>query len=237
MSQKIPRPVARNEPNRAGSEYLGGSSDPKIATANINIKPNSACLSGVGQNDGAKKLADALLDTLVTALASFRLSKTSAALHEAGHCVIGALQGHTPSMASIWPVIEFGHPQWIGRTDGIPKWRVDDGTPPEKDLKQAQSQLAGVVSEALFDGNFRLGSFIEELLTAQAIVLSAAVKLQRDFEHLWLETLSDVAAKLKANAQIVREIADVLMCKGSIKARRLTHLLRSVKTDPLKSSD
>ena len=93
------------------------------------------------------------------------------------------------------------------------------------------------MSEALFDPNYRLGSSIDEVVTAQAIVLSAAIKLRRDFEHLWLETLSDVAAKLKANARVVRDIAEVLMRKESIKARRLTHLLRSVKTDALKSSD
>jgi hypothetical protein len=166
---------------------------------------------------------------------AFDCPKTSAAFHESGHCVISALQGHTPSKASIWSVIEFGRPQWIGRTDGIPKWTVNDSTPPENDLKQAQSQLAGVVSEALFDPNYRLGSSIDEVVIAQAIVLSAAIKLRRDIGHLLLETLGDVVTKLKANARVVRDIADVLMCKGSIKAHRLTHLLQSVGTDPLKS--
>jgi hypothetical protein len=160
---------------------------------------------------------------------AFDCPQTSAAYHESGHCVISNLQGHTPSQASIWSVIQFGRSRWVGRTDGIPKWKVDADTPPEEDLKWAQSQLAGLVSEGLFDANYRLGSSIDELVTAQAIVRSAAVKLQRDPWHLWLETFADVAAKLKANARIVREIADVLMCKGSIKTRRLTNLLRSVE--------
>ena len=171
MSQKAPRPAARNEPNRAGSEYLGGSSEPRIATTKINIKPNSASASSIrfrtryvhAQNSGAERLANAMYEKLVMALTidgarAFDCPKTSAAFHESGHCVISALQGHTPSKASIWSVIEFGRPQWIGRTDGIPKWTVNDSTPPENDLKQAQSQLAGVVSEALFDPNYRLGA-------------------------------------------------------------------------------
>jgi len=147
MSPKTPRPVARNEPNRAGSEYLGGSSDPRIAIAKININPNSACASSIrfrtryvqGRNSGAERLANAMYEKLAMALAidgvrAFDCPKTSAAFHESGHCVIGALQGHTPSKASIWSVIEFGRPQWIGRTDGIPKRTVNDSTPPENDL-------------------------------------------------------------------------------------------------------
>jgi hypothetical protein len=123
---------------------------------------------------------------------------------------------------------EFGRLQWIGRTIGTPKWHVDDGTPAEADLKQAQSQLAGVVAEALFDADYRLASSIDEIVISQSIVRTAAIKMRRDVEELWLNTLFEVASKLRAHQWIVREIANALMNRGSIKARHLRALLETV---------
>jgi hypothetical protein len=57
--------------------------------------------------------------------------------------------------------------QWIGRTYGIPPWRVDDKTSVKADLQHARSQLAGVVSEMLFDSDFCLGSSINEFAIAR----------------------------------------------------------------------
>src|SRR5262245_27238872 len=42
--------------------------------------------------------------------------KTSAAWHEAGHCVIGAVDGNLPTKVSIWCVQKSGQSHWIGRT-------------------------------------------------------------------------------------------------------------------------
>ena len=130
---------------------------------------------------------------------AFECPKTSAAFHEAGHCVVGAVLGERPSKAAIWPTIELGREQWIGRTYGIPRWRVDDTTLAEADLQHARSQLAGVVSEMLFDSDFRLGSSTNEIAIAQGIVLTAATKLRRDVQQLWLETLVSVATILRAD--------------------------------------
>lgn len=182
---------------------------------------------------GAQLLATAMHDKLATALTidgrrAFECPKTSAAFHEAGHCVVGAIQGDNPSKASIWPIVELGRSQWIGRTYGFPRWRVDNSTHVEADLKQARSQSAGVVSEMLFDSDYRLASSVDEIVTAQSIVQTAALKLRCDPEHLWLETLVWVATRLKANEPVVREVADQLMCRGSIKTQRLVCLLRSV---------
>jgi hypothetical protein len=155
--------------------------------------------------------------------------QTSAAFNEAGHCVIGASQGERPSKVSIWPIRELGRCHWIGRTGGTPRWRVGGETLPEADLKHAQSQLAGVVAEALFDADYRLASSIDEIVASQAIVRSAATKLQRDAEQLWLETFAWVATRLRANEPVVRDIADELMRKGSIKSRQLANLLQTVE--------
>ena len=179
----------------------------------------------------AGRFVDVMAEIQLIALAidgprAFDCPKSSAAFHEAGHCLVSFLQGTTPSRASIWPINELGHTRWIGRTYGPAEWRVDQATAPEQDLRHAHSQLAGVVSEALFDPNYRAGSSIEEIVTAQGIVLTAAIKLSRDEPQLWFETLLFVADQLKANEIAVRRIAEVLLCRGCIKQSLLQRILR-----------
>ena len=142
--------------------------------------------------------------------------------------MVGAVQGERPSKATIWPIIEHGREQWIGRTYGIPRWRVDDRTLAAADLQHAQSELAGVVSEMLFDPDFRLASSVDEIVRAQGIVLTAATKLRRDVQQLWLETLVLVATILRANERIVRDIAAELMARGNVTERRLAYFLQSI---------
>jgi hypothetical protein len=96
-------------------------------------------------------------------------------------------------------------------------------------IKEAQSQLAGVVAEVTFDPEFRMGSSVDEIVFAFAAVNNAAAKLRCDVEGLWLATLEEVLAKLKADEEIVRSIAAELMLKQVIKKRRIADLLRAVK--------
>jgi hypothetical protein len=159
---------------------------------------------------------------------AFECPKTSAAFHEAGHCVVGAVLGERPSKAAIWPIVELGREQWIGRTHGIPAWQVDDKTSAEADLQHARSQLAGVVSEMLFDSDFRIGSSTNEIAIAQGIVLTAATKLRRDTQQLWMETFVFVATVLKTNERVVRDIAAELMTRGNVTERRLAYFLQSI---------
>jgi hypothetical protein len=79
----------------------------------------------------------------------------------------------------------------------------------------------------LFDPDYRSGSSLNEVETAQGIVRTAATKLVRDPERLWLETLLVTGRQLEANELVVRQIANVLMRLGSIKARRLRQLLQA----------
>jgi hypothetical protein len=159
---------------------------------------------------------------------AFEYTMRSAAFREAGHAVIFALDGITPASARIWSVSEEGRPQWFGHVDAPSAGRVDSTTPPKDDIEYVRSLLAGVVSERLFDSDHRIGSSIEEVATAQAVIEVVAWKLQRNFRKLWSETKVEVARQLKANEQTVRKIADELMRKRTINSRRLACLLRAI---------
>jgi hypothetical protein len=238
-----PRPATLGiKVGRTDSECLGRSSDSK--NNNCEDRQQGAALSPLyarnvktpyveDRGNGADHLLTAMRAAAALALVidgpqAFECPQSTAAVHEAGHCVMDALNGDYPARASIWPIVELGRTQWIGRTEGVPPWRVDARTPAEDDLKQAQSQLAGVVAEALFD-SYRLGSSIDEIVISQSIVRTAAIKMLLDTEGLWLETLDEVVSKLKPHEGIVRNLANELMHKGSIKARRLRALLLPIR--------
>jgi hypothetical protein len=97
--------------------------------------------------------------------------------------------------------------------------------------------LAGVVSEILFDPDFRLASSVDEIVRAQGIVLTAATKLRRDVRQLWLETFASVAIILRANERVVRDIATELMNRRSVKASRLADLLRPIGGPAIRCRD
>jgi hypothetical protein len=88
-----------------------------------------------------------------------------------------------------------------------------------------------------FDPDFRVASSIDEIVRAQGIVLTAATKLRRDVQQLWLETFVSVAATLRANERVVRDIAIELMNRRSVKASRLAYLLRSISGPALGRGD
>jgi hypothetical protein len=234
MPHNAPRPSAALNVQGCpgGSETLAGTSDFQNSNHKSTLQQKSEAGPSIriGQvrvrGPGADRFVGAIADKLLLALSivgprAFQYPKTSAAFHEAGHCVVGALQGSIPSKATIWPIVELGHQQWIGRTYGLPNWRVDKNTSADADLEHARSQLAGVVSEMLFDPDYRSGSSLNEVVTAQGIVRTAAAKLVRDPEQLWLETLLVTGRQLEANELAVRQIANVLMRLGSIMARLL----------------
>ena len=232
MNPKTPRPAAPGRAHRAASsKELPCTFDCQNSEAVDGHQAGPAFNRPAASMRGAEWLALAISEKRELAFAidgrrAFECPKTSAAFHEAGHCVVGAVQGEHPSKATIWP-IKHGRVQWVGRTYGLPKWRVDGTTLAEDDLCHAESELAGVVSEWLFDPDFRLASSIDEIARAQGIVLTAATKLRRDVHQLWLETLVSVATILGANELVVRAIANELMHRELVNTRRLAHLLRS----------
>jgi hypothetical protein len=240
MCPKTPRPPTLGVERAGNSKGLAGTFDPQTSETpnrqqgSRNALPvNTAAVTRyVPSSQDADRLVATLRD--MAALAhnlvgpcAFDCPKSSAALHEAGHALMHTLDGKLPERASIWPIRELGRVQWVGRTDS-PRWRVDGWTPPEADLKRARSLIAGVVAEMLFDPEYRLGSSLDEIVIAQSIVRTAAIKMRRDPKVVWLRTLAEVASRLKAHECLVHEIADELMRKGRIKTRRLTRLLQTV---------
>jgi hypothetical protein len=160
---------------------------------------------------------------------AFDSPKTSAAWHEAGHAVIAATQGICPVEVWIRPVSVCGRTHWEGRTEGTPLWHVDANTDVEDDRAQAVFEIAGWTAEIIFDGaNFRAGSSLDEVITAQSITLTVAIKTQREPKQLWAEILVDTAESLRAQEPIVRAIADELRRKRRVGARRLRAHLRPV---------
>jgi hypothetical protein len=160
---------------------------------------------------------------------TFRDSKLSTALHEAGAAVILALFGIIPTSVGIRPITDEGRQQWLGYVDAPSTDGVDNETPARNDIKHAQTVLAGVVSERLFDPDFRLGVSADEIGGARAVIEIAARKLRRDCKELWSESIAEVEESLRANEKIVRWIAYELMRKRMIESRRLAHLLNAVR--------
>jgi hypothetical protein len=153
---------------------------------------------------------------------TFRDSKLSAALHEAGAAVILTLFGIIPTSMGIRPITDEGRLQWLGYVDAPSADGVDSETPARNDIQLAQTLLAGV-------HGYRLGVSTDEIGGARAVIEIAARNLQRDYKELWFETLAEVEESLKEYTQIVRGIAAELMRKRMIESRRLAHLLKAVR--------
>ena len=156
---------------------------------------------------------------------AFECPKSSAAIHEAGHAVFYAKSGVVPSKIAIWPIVISGEHRWIGRTYGVPPYRIDSATDAESNLNVAQELISGVAAECLFDRNYRIGSSLNEIVLAAAAVGAAALKMQYNAEMLWFETCNEVVAILKVNEEVVRQVAGELMQKGVCKGKRLKQLL------------
>jgi hypothetical protein len=164
----------------------------------------------------------------VGGLQAFECPQTSAAIHEAGHCVVDTIEGHLPTRAAIWPTECFGRPQWVGKTYGAPPWRIDEKTSADADLSHARCLLAGVVAESLFDPDYRLGSSLDEWAIARVMVHTAAAKMACSSEELWLTTLTGLRVHLTRHRPLVVEIAQVLMRKGFIEGTKLRSLLEPI---------
>jgi hypothetical protein len=241
MNPKMPLPAAHIGAHRAtGSEFLGRHSDPQSSSVDpenlATVSQQETVVRSNGEKTDIAAAREAQLTSVLTAIAMtggagvFQSTKRSAALHEAGHAVIFALEGIMPTRARIWPVIEDGCSEWVGRVDAPSAGRVDSKTPVNEDIRRARMILAGLVAEKLFDPDYRWESCIAEIAEARALTEFIAWKLERnDCSKLERDFIADVEKRLKSNEQIVRRIASELMRKGTIKSRRLAHLLKAVR--------
>ena len=241
MSPKAPRPPTLvDQVGRAGEyEGFGDAFDFQNSSAGEQRQgdlrarvPITWPLDGVQTpGNGAARLAAMMDAAIAHALAlqgprAFECPKSSAAIHEAGHAVFYAQSGILPSKIAIWPTVVLGEQRWIGRTYGVPLYQIDGATSAKNDLKVAQELMSGVGAECLFDPEYRAGSSLDEIVLAFVAVGAAAFKVQCDAEMLWFETLNEVATILKADEEIVRQIAAELMQKGVCKGGLLKRLLR-----------
>jgi hypothetical protein len=244
MIPKAPRPpILGDRVGRAGNhEGFGDAFNSQISNTEDQRQGDISArlpivwpINGVRAPGGvAARLARMMEATQAHAFAlqgprALHCPKPSAAIHESGHAVFYAQSGIVPSKIAIWPTIVAGEQRWIGKTYGLPRYRIDVTTSAEIDLRTVQEWISGVTAECLFDPEYRAGSSLDEIVLAFAAVGSAALKMQTDVELLWFETLAEVATILKANETIVRRIVDELMRKGTIKSRRLAYLLRGIR--------
>jgi len=243
MDLKMPRPPTLvDRVGRAGKfEGFGNAFNFQISNteeqrqADVSTRvPIAWSISGVRARGNVAAQLAAMMDAAQAhALAlqgprAFECPKSSAAIHESGHAVFYAQAGLLPSKISIWPIVVSGEQRWIGKIYGVPKYRVDATTSAKTDLKTGQELISGVAAECMFDREYRVGSSLDEVVLAAAVVGAAALKMQCNAKMLWFETSSEVAARLKANEKNVRAIADELMRQRTVGSRQLAHLLRAI---------
>jgi hypothetical protein len=155
-------------------------------------------------------------------------TKRSSALHEAGHCVISALNGTLPTSTSIRPILHDGQIEWLGRTEGIPGGWVNEHSPVAADILMARSQLSGVIAEKLFDPDARSGSSTDEIAHAICIARGIAYKTDRWPDEVLAEIHCGIEASLRTHTKIVFAIADELMREQCVSGVRLNELLRPI---------
>jgi hypothetical protein len=156
--------------------------------------------------------------------AAFESTRSSAAFHEAGHCVIGAVDGNQPRRVRIKRI--GGAKGWTGVTDyhNDGAWAVDEHSPVEGDLRRVRDALAGWGAELLFEP-LRMGQSLDELVLAGAMCKTAAGKLGRDPEDVLDEQIRRVLGGLKAHERSVRAIAAALQHHIILRGKQLARLL------------
>ena len=194
------------------------------------------------QCDYAQMYAHAWVEALQRqGTAAFDGSKMSAALHEAGHLVVGTLQGVCYCWARIWRVRNpYGRRVWAGWSEGDipdPAGRsIGTSLPPEANLSCARETMAGYMAERVFEGAAaREGSSLDERIVALMLVAWAAIgacpdKAGRTDAALRMlhETEQTVGEMLAAREAQVRGIAAAIIGAApyrlqGAKLRRVLH--------------
>ena len=154
---------------------------------------------------------------------AFDYSKESAAVHEAGHLVIGALDGFSFAWSKIWCEDNI----WLGFTasndDDMQVGTVKPGrlATVESNLMAARYVMAGYMAERVFEGaEAREGSSLGERVTAMWLVAFAAIGAKRDTANLLHETEQSVAENLIKHDKEAKDLAHRSHERISIEARR-----------------
>ena len=145
---------------------------------------------------------------------AFDYSKESTAIHEAGHLVIGALDGFSFASSRIWCEDNI----WLGFTasndEDVHAGTVKTGglATVESNLMAARYVMAGYMAERVFEGaEGREGSSLDERVTATWLVAFAAIGSNRDTATLLGETERSVAERLVKHEQEAKDLAAALI--------------------------
>jgi hypothetical protein len=164
---------------------------------------------------------------------AFDYSKESAAIHEAGHLVIGALDGFSFAWSRIWCEDNI----WLGFTasndEDVRAGTVKPGglATVESNLMAARYVMAGYMAERVFEGaEAREGSSLDERVTAMWLVAFAAIGAKRDTANLLHETEQLVAENLIKHEREAKDLAHALMSAYPLKleGEKLEGLLASL---------
>ncbi len=154
------------------------------------------------------------------------------AVHEAGHTVLHAAQGHRPNGVRIWP--DRAGQGYAGACDfppDAPALHLHPLHQPYRALARAGVTLAGWAAEWRFERDgFRLGRSLDERVAAGGLVQGAARALRRDPEVL-------LAACIGATPDVLQgERATVAAVQGRpIRERRVRGPQRAALLQPVRS--
>lgn len=149
-------------------------------------------------------------------LSAFESPRSHAALHEAGHAVIGTADGRTISSIRVNTKICNNAKAWYGftkyKTSGI---QVGAHTSPENDFLEMRQILAGITAEALFADDFRGGSSLDETALGQIIAGGIVAKTGVDADSIFQACVLTVAHDLWQNKPAFDAIVAAL-CRNTI---------------------
>jgi hypothetical protein len=89
--------------------------------------------------------------------------------------------------------------------------------------------MAGVVSELLFDDDFRQGSSLDEVALFHAISENIAIKTGADFVRVQVGIVVRTENILRRNREIVLRVAKKLGWRKTLRERELAELLAGVE--------
>jgi len=158
-------------------------------------------------------------------------SEQVTAVHEAGHAVLHAAQGHQPSVVRIWP--DRVGQGYAGACDfplEAPALHLYPLHQPHQALARACVTLAGWAAEWQFERDgFRLGSSLDELVVAGGLVQGAAQALRRDPEVLLAGCIGATLYVLQCERATVTAVQGRLIGERRVRGAQLAALLQPVR--------
>lgn len=182
--------------------------------------------SEAAYNTVMKELIKSAFDS--QGFAAFECSKESAAIHEAGHCIIYASLGTKIDRCYIDRDAKF--PEiWVGAS--VPdheKLECSPSSDVNDDLYNALCVLSGVAAELKFCKDFRKGSSLNEIAIFGMICVGAADKLGLNSIHVHALMFKAVMWLLEKNASAHHEISKILLEKERLNGKEISSLVRDV---------